>query len=197
MPMRKQRTAHRTRLLLTILVGVLLAFGTFWLGLVMERGGDGKQADQRNEPDYIVDNFSFVRMNQIGQPSYLISGTRLTHRPLDDSSEVDKPFMRSLKPGEPPMDMHADRGRIDQGNSRVQLSGNVLIDRAAAPTVKRMAMRTEALTVLPDEDRMLSDRPVAMRVGDSLMTGIGMAANNATRQIDIAQRVRITYPPAP
>ncbi|MES2739467.1 MAG: LPS export ABC transporter periplasmic protein LptC [Pseudomonadota bacterium] len=195
--MRKQRTAHRTRLLLTILAGVLLAFGTFWLGLVMEQSGAGKRADQRNEPDYIVDRFSFVRMNQTGQPGYLISGTRLTHRPLDDSSEVEQPFMRSLKPGEPPMDMHADRARIDQGNSRVQLNGNVLVDRAEAPNIKRMAMRTEALTVLPDEDRMLSDRPVAIRVGDSLMTGIGMAANNATRQIDIAERMRIISPPVP
>ena len=196
--MGNQRSALRWRLTLTLLVGTFFALGTFWLVQVTNRSGMQLQADARsNEPDYIVERFSFVRMSQTGQPSYLISGARLTHRPLDDASDVELPFVRSLAPGQPLMTMRAERAHIDQGNSRVQLRGQVKVDRPAGPAVQKMTLATPALTIFPDLDRMETDQPVEMTLGSSLLTGTGMVANNATRQVEIAQRLHITYPPAP
>ena len=196
--MGNQRSALRWRLTLTLLVGTFFALGTFWLVQVTNRSGAQMQADARsNEPDYFVERFSFVRMSQTGQPSYLISGTRLTHRPLDDASDVELPIVHSLTPGQPPMTMRAERAHIDQGNSRVQLNGQVKVDRPAGPAVQKMTLATPALTIFPDLDRMETDQPVEMTLGSSLLTGTGMVANNATRQVEIAQRLHLTYPPAP
>lgn len=196
--MRKQRTAHRWRILAQILFLSLLGFGSFWLLQVINREvGGGSAEPRRNEPDYFVHNFSVVRMDKSGKPSYIVSGTKLSHVPADDSSDIEQPVMRQFSPGKPPTEIRADRARIDQGNSRVQLNGNVSVDRAAGATVQNLNLKTEALTVFPDADRMETDLPVEVLLGRSRLTGTGMAANNATRHIDVAHRVRITYPPVP
>jgi lipopolysaccharide export system protein LptC len=35
-------------------------------------------------------------MSETGQPRYVISGERLTHRPADDTSEIEKPVVQSM-----------------------------------------------------------------------------------------------------
>jgi lipopolysaccharide export system protein LptC len=93
--------------------------------------------------------------------------------------------------------MRAKLARIDQDNTRVHLTGDVDVLREASATVQKMTLKTQALTVFPNSDRMESDQPVEVVLGQTVMTGIGMKANNATRQLDVAQRLHITYPPAP
>ncbi|UUZ56525.1 LPS export ABC transporter periplasmic protein LptC [Massilia sp. H-1] len=42
---------------------------------------------------------------------------------------------------------------------------------------------------------MESDQKVTMVLGASTVTGVGMQANNATRQIDFRSKGHIVYPP--
>jgi lipopolysaccharide export system protein LptC len=193
----RKRTAHRWRLSMTLVIGVFFAFGTFWLVQLMNRGEEDMLADKRlNEPDYIIEQFSVVRMAKDGKPSYIVSGDKLVHRPIDDASEIDKPVVRNLSSTHPPMDMKADHARVDENNSRVQLKGNVQIDRAAQDKGQAMQMTTQALTVYPDEDRMETNQAVQIVQGGATATGAGMKANNATRQVVLQGRGRIVYPPA-
>jgi lipopolysaccharide export system protein LptC len=194
--MRRQRTAHLWRLLATIVALTFLALGSFWLVQVMNEGANGGPSDPRkNEPDYFVNNFSMVRMSKTGQPAYIVSGVQLTHRPSDDSEDVDKPFVRDMTPGKPPLDIHAVHAHVSDNNSRVQLNGNVIIDRPASPLSQSLHMTTEALTVFPDSEEMQTDLPVQMTSGTSIMNGVGMKANNATGRVEIMNKVHIFYPP--
>lgn len=188
--------AYRWRLSFTLLAVVLVALGSFWLVELMNQSGQQmQQALHRNEPDYIVERFSFVRMDRKGQPSYIIAGDKLTHRPVDDSSEIERPRVRSLTDGQPPLAMHAQRARVDQNNSRVLLSGEVEVLRAAAPGSQALALRTEALTVFPDDETMSSDQPVQLTLGNTTAHGTGLHANNATRQLRLDGRGQLTMPP--
>ncbi len=194
----QQRTAHRWRLLLTITALVFLAFGSFWLVELMQRA-DGKidPNGYGNEPDYIVEKFSIVRMTPEGQPRYLLSGDKLTHRPVEDASDVEKPVMRSVAPGQAPVTIVAQKARVIQAGSQVDLSGNVDISRPASPTSRALRLKTEALTVFPDEDRMQSAVAVQMTMGAATVSGIGMKADNALRQLDFASSGQLIYPPNP
>ena len=194
--MRNQRVAHRYRLSIGMILALFGAVGSFWLVQLMDRAGEEMEGGIKiNEPDYIVHRFSFVRMTKTGQPSYIISGDKLTHRPADDSSIIDKPVVRSLAGEHPPMDIHAETARVDQDNTRVLLTKDVRIDRAAQGSSQEMHLNTEALTIFPDEDRMETDQPVRLQVGNATATGTGLKANNATRQIQLAGRGTIVYPP--
>ena len=192
----RKRTAHRWQLTLIMMIGVFVAVGSFWLVQVVNQAGDEAQADLfRNEPDYIIDRFSLVRMNKEGQPSYIISGDKLTHHPVGDSSDIDKPFVHSLAGERPPMNIHADTAHVDQGNTRVKLNGNVDVVRPATDKAQAMRMQTPTLTVFPDEERMETDAPVDLHLGGSTAKGTGMQFNNATRQVQLGGRGTITMPP--
>lgn len=192
----RKRTAHLWRLSLTIAIFVLLAFGSFWLVEVVNQHGQDMQADShRNEPDYIISNFSLVRLSKTGQPSYIVSGDKLTHHPLDDSSDIDKPIVRGLDGDQPPLHIHAERGHIDQNNSRVQMYENVHVEREGSATIQPLTLKTEQLTVFPDDETMETALPVRLTLGDSVATGVGMKANNGTRQIHMGGRGQLDLPP--
>ena len=191
-----KRTAHRWRLLGVMIIGVFLAFGSFWLLQVMERDdGDARLGGPMNEPDYIVENFSFVRMTEDGKPSYVVSGKRLAHQQQGDVSEVEQPVVQGLTPGRPRTTVVANRGRIYHQEHRVDLLGNVDIQRPATPTSEALRVRTQALTVLPDEEIMKTDKPIEMQLGAATIRGTGMVANNATQKLHLASRGQIVYPP--
>jgi len=194
--MRNQRIAHRFRLSVGMVLVLMAALGSFYLLELLNRAGEQMQADKRaNEPDYIVENFSFVHMSKEGKPSYIIAGNKLTHRPIDDSSVIDKPRVHSLASERPPMEILSETARVDQGNSRVTLNGKVTIDRAPAPNAKSLHMATEKLVVFPDEDRMETDVPVKMKIGDMTATGTSMRANNATREVHMQGAGTLVLPP--
>ncbi len=194
--MRHQRTAHRFRLSNAMLLGLFAAVGSFWILELLNRAGEEMQADMRmNEPDYIVERFSFVRLNKEGKPSYIISGDKLTHRPIDDSSEIDKPIVRSLAEDKPPMDIRSKTARVDDVNSRVTLRDEVRIDRAAGQANKELHLETDKLVIYPDEDRMETDQPVRMKSGETTAQASGMRANNASRQLELSGRGTLVFPP--
>ncbi|UVW29150.1 LPS export ABC transporter periplasmic protein LptC [Massilia sp. H6] len=191
-----KRTAHRWRLLGNMIIGVFLAFGSFWLLQVMERDdSDTRLGGSMNEPDYIVENFSFVRMTEQGQPSYVVSGKRLAHQQEGDVSEVEQPVVQGLTPGRPRTTVVANRGRIYHQEHRVDLLGNVDIQRPATPASEALHVRTQALTVLPDEEIMKTDKAIEMQLGAATISGTGMVANNATQTLQLAGRGQIVYPP--
>jgi lipopolysaccharide export system protein LptC len=194
-PASYKRTAHRWRLLALMLTAVFCAFGSFWLVQVMQGEENAPGFNAGNEPDYIVDNFSWVRMSEAGKPRYVISGERLTHRPVDNTALVDKPVVQSLTDEHPPMTMTSDRGLVSQNQNQIDLTGNVDIRRPAGPRVDPLRIRTEVLTILPDEEIAKTDKPIHMTLGAASVDAVGMVANNATQQVALGGRGKITYPP--
>jgi lipopolysaccharide export system protein LptC len=190
-----KRTAHRWRLLALMLAGVFFVFGSFWLLQVMRGDERGPNVNVGNDPDYIIDNFSFVRMSETGQPRYVISGERLTHRPADNTSVIDKPVVQSMSTDHPHMTMTANTAHVNQDQNQIDLAGNVDISRPGSKTSQPLRIRTEALTVLPDEEISKTDKPIEMKLGAASVTGVGMVANNATQQLTLGGRGRIIYPP--
>ncbi|MDB5949786.1 MAG: lptC [Massilia sp.] len=191
-----KRTAHRWRLGAILTAGTVFALGSFWLVQVINRGDFARGVDApKTEPDYIVDNFSFVRMTQDGKPRYIISGDRLTHRPSDDSLDVVMPVVQNIASKQPPMTMHAKTAHIDQTNNIVYLKGDVDIRRPPLNATQAMTLKTDALTVFTDEDRMETAQPFDLVVGSTTVSGVGMKANNATGRLDVQSRMQLNFPP--
>jgi len=191
-----KRTAHRWKLLTIMMIATFCAFGSFWLLQVMENeDADARLGGPTAEPDYIVENFSFVRMTEEGKPSYVVSGKRLAHTPVGDVSQVEQPVMQGMTPGRPRMTIVANSARVYHEEHRVELLGNVDIQRPATPTTEALRVQTQALTVLPDEEILKTDRPIEMQLGAATVRGTGMVANNATQKLRLASRGQIVYPP--
>jgi lipopolysaccharide export system protein LptC len=192
-----KRTAHRWPLIGLMLGGTFLALGSFWLVQVMQRPDEQGAAAKTSEPDYIVENFSFVRMGPTGQPRFVISGARLEHRPDTDISDIDKPVMRSMTTDRPHMTVTANIAHVLNQQNQVDLVGNVVAQRPASPKTQALHVRSEAMTALPDDDILKTDQAVGIMLGASTLTGIGMVANNATQTLHVASRGRLVSPPRP
>jgi lipopolysaccharide export system protein LptC len=190
-----KRTAHRWQLMLWILAGLLMAFGSWWLVLVMERpdGGVGIGA-AADEPDYIVEKFSFVRMSPDGKPRYLFSGDKLTHRPANDISIVERPVVQGVGQERRPTKIVAAQARISPSDSRIDMYGGVHVDQPATAQLARSEMRTESLTVFPDEERMETSAEVWMTDGHMRMHSQGLHYDHAKMQVK-ANRIRLELPP--
>jgi lipopolysaccharide export system protein LptC len=193
----QKRTAHRWRLTAIMLAATFFAFGSFWVVQMMENSEGLGASALSNEPDYIIDNFSIVRMSPAGQPRYIVSGAKLTHRPIDDTAEIEKPLVQSMGEGVAPTTIRAKRARVDHGNTQVHLMGDVDIERKASPGAEPVRMKTQALTVFPDDDQMKTDQPVEIVSGTSRMTGTGLFIDNAARKVEVTSRVRIVRPAQP
>lgn len=189
-----KRTAHRWRLLALMLTAVFFAFGSFWLVQVMQGQDDVTGVKVGNDPDYIIDNFSFVRMSETGKPRYVISGERLTHRPADDTSEIEKPVVHNLSAERPAMTITAEHALVSQNQKQIDMTGNVDIRRPASGNSQALRIRTEALTVLPDEDIAKTVKPVKMTLGSATIDAVGAVVNNATQQAQLGPG-RTVYPP--
>jgi lipopolysaccharide export system protein LptC len=190
------RPQNRLRLVVMLALGAAMTLGSFWVLEVMRRGiVDETPASPRTEPDFYVEKFNFMRISQVGDANYSISGRRLIHDPVNDSYVVELPVVNSLSPTRPPMVTRAKRAVIEHDYSKVHLYDDVEVDRPATPTSQNFRLESEYLLILPDEDVMKSDKPVDMMLGTSTLTGIGMYANNATRVLRLSSNVHATYQP--
>lgn len=86
--------------------------------------------------------------------------------------------------------MRAERAHSNRDNSQVQLYDKVEMDRPASAAGEHLNMKSEYLLVLPDEDVMKTHLPVEIKSGGNLLNGVGMVANQATRELHLAHQVR-------
>ena len=191
-----RRNAQRWRIATILVAGAVFALGSFWLVQVINRGDFARGVDvPKTEPDYIVEHFSFVRMTPDGKPRYIISGEKLTHRPSDDSLDVEMPVVQNIASRQPPMTMRAKTAHIDQANNIVDLKGDVDIRRPSLGATEAMTLKTDALTVYTDEDRMETAQSFDLTVGSTTVSGVGMKANNATGRLDVQSQMQLNFPP--
>jgi lipopolysaccharide export system protein LptC len=192
----KKASANRFRLSVLIALTGALALGSFWVLEVMRKSLDNSIPQQpRNRPDYYVEKFNFVRMGKTGLAQYNISGEKLVHNPVDDSHEITLPIVHSLSKERPPMTMRSQHAIVDRDSSQVHMYDDVHIDRPETASNEHFHLTSEYLLLLPDDDVMQTDKPVVITQGTSRLTGTGMFANNATRELRLSSNVHASYQP--
>ena len=189
---------NRFRLDVVIALCAAMALGSFWLLGVMRKKGEADTIDvPRTAPDYYVDKFTFVKIAKSRNARYNISGDVLTHFPADDSTEIIHPIINNLASGRPAMVMRSDTATVSSEGSEVRMKGHVDIDRPAFGPSAHFHLKSTYLVLLPDDDIMKTDKPVDLLLGTATLSGTGMLANNATRQLDLSSRVHGQFLPAP
>lgn len=192
----RRASSNRFQVWVMAIIVMLLALGSFWLLDVIRRGmEDNSPAAKRTDPDYYVENFNFVRLAKSGEARYHVSGQRMVHYPQNDSFEIRAPIMKGLSDTRPTTTIVADRAVSNSDMSEVQLFGNVKMDRPASPDSQHLQLTSDYVMVLPDDDVMKTNRPVRLISGATVLTGIGMFANQTTGEFRLASQVHGTLPP--
>lgn len=190
------RNQDRIRLGILMGLSLLVAVGAYWILQVLQNEDIANAArEASHEPDYIVDNFNFVRTASSGLARYDVSGKRLQHFPDGDFLMIDAPIVKSFAKNRPPMTMTSVTALSNADGSRIQMRESVVIDRPPSEQANAMHLETNYLLLQPDDDVMQTDRPVAMTVGDAHLFGTGMFADNAKREFHVLSKVHGHFPP--
>lgn len=111
-------------LILTLLLGLL----SFWLQYVFfaERESTIASTD-RNEPDYYIENFTALGMDEVGKRRYVLEAERMAHYPQDDTALLDNPHVIQYFDDGPPRHTYSDSAWVSSGGDEVLLTGNVRV----------------------------------------------------------------------
>jgi lipopolysaccharide export system protein LptC len=187
----------RWRVMLLLGLGIALVLASYWLLQVMQNGALVTAPEARtNEPDYYVEKFSYLRLSKTGAARYNVSGARMVHHPADDTFDITLPVVHNLSPTAPALTMRSQRAIGLADSSKIEMIDQVEADRPAAPGFQHFHLSSPYLLVLVDDDIIQTDRAVDITLGPNHLSGTGMLANNATRQLRLAERVRARFPPS-
>ncbi|TDG08701.1 LPS export ABC transporter periplasmic protein LptC [Paraburkholderia guartelaensis] len=186
-----------TSLVPLVCVAALAGFTWWLLQAVQPREKEAAPRPLTHSPDYFADNFSVSELDQSGATQYRLTATHMVHYEDDENSDLTNPAVRAFQPGKPIVTATGLRGTVNADASIVNLYDNARILRAAGAGDPEMQADSEHFKVLVNDDVILTEKPVKLRRGQSVMTATsGMNYNNVSRVIQLFGNVRGAIAPA-
>ncbi|MCP3709092.1 LPS export ABC transporter periplasmic protein LptC [Paraburkholderia sp. CNPSo 3274] len=186
-----------TSLVPLVCVAALAGFTWWLLQAVQPREKEAAPRAPTHTPDYFSDNFSVSELDQSGATQYRLTATHMVHYEDDENSDLTNPAVRAFQPGKPIVTATGLRGTVNADASIVNLYDNARILRAAGAGDPEMQADSEHFKVLVNDDVILTEKPVKLRRGQSVMTATsGMNYNNVSRVIQLFGNVRGAIAPA-
>ena len=170
----------------------LVAAVTVWLDREVqppERSRDGKL---RHDPDYMVENFSALRIGPDGLPRYALSARRMVHYPDDDTTHLEAPRFEGYR-GPATVTATSKTALLSSNGEEAYLIDDVRLVRAAYGDKSELTVQTSWLHVIPDANIAKTDKPVRIGTANILITSVGLEFNNETRILKLLSNVRGRY----
>ena len=166
-----------TRVLLSIPL-FLMAATSWWLMKFYQSTQPGL-TNERHDPDYFMENFTAIAMNEQGFPRHRLQGESMLHFMDDDTTEVSTPniiIYDAHNARKPPWYIQSERGRMSSDGKLIWLLGHVEIHRAAAQSTRPVSIITRNLRVQPQNNYAETDAQAIIESGNLVQIGIGMQA---------------------
>lgn len=178
-----------------LLLAILLASSVlFWLNHSAQAPSPVQdEGSRRAAPDYVIENFSAVRMDRDGVMRHLLSARKMLHYPDDDITDLEQPRFINTEPGKPAMQVDADEAKMTANGEDIYLTGNVRILRSASKGRGETAMTTSFLHLLPDDGIAKTDRPVVITEANAVIKAVGMEVSNRTQVTRLLSQVRVVH----
>ena len=177
-------------LILALLIGA--AAGSAWLLNWLSPGpGRGLPTDAR-APDYYMEDFTTLIMNQDGNPKNRLSADYLAHYPHNNSTELVRPRMEIFRADELPLYIDAEKGRLAGDDDTILLYGIVKMweyDDTGKPVLE---VSTSHVKVLLDEEYAETANRATIVTGSAVITGTGMRAYLPESRLEVINHEKTT-----
>jgi len=194
--MRLRRTLDRLTIYLPLILFGLLALGSWWLVRSMpELLPPGIDRQLRQDPDYQLEKFTVKSFNASGHMTREISGQSATHFPARQELHIQDIRLFAENEVGTRIEAQAQKGVSLEKEQQVNLSGNVVVVRLADTQGPRMVMKSQTVTALVDEDRLVSNTPVEIVRGGDVVTAQSMDFDTRNGQYKLQGQVKSTLAP--
>jgi lipopolysaccharide export system protein LptC len=193
--------SSRARAWLDRLVGwspVLLLGGiaalTYWLNAQVHLADPTFDGSGRHDPDIFVENFRAVNLDKDGRVRQALVASRAQHHPDDDTTLLDTPAITFTDPGKPRLDVTADHAIVTGDREHVYFEGHVKAVREATTTANEksegpVTVTSDYLHVIPNEERIVTDRAVTISEPQGTINAIGLQLDNKAKTVKFNSKV--------
>ena len=98
--------------LLIITVLIIAAAGSAWLLQRLSEDAETKTAIKYHDPDYYLEDFTTLTMDDDGTPKHRLYAVYMAHYPDDDTTELLKPKMEIFRDDKQPVFIEAEKGWV-------------------------------------------------------------------------------------
>lgn len=177
-----------------LLLATVLAALLFWLNQSARAPSSIQdEGSRRAAPDYMIENFSAIRVDRDGITRHLLSAKRMLHYPDDDTTDLEYPRFINTEPDKPTMQVDADQAKMTANGEDIYLTGNVRILRSAGKGRGETTMTTHFLHLLPDDGIAKTDRPVVITEANAVIKAVGMEISNRTQVTRLLSQVKVVH----
>lgn len=179
-----------------IALGLALAAVALASGWFLNRLGSKPPArvvEGAQTPDYFVENFTTITMDERGFPRRRLSAARMAHFPDSDTHELSAPQMVLFQEAATPWHVRSERAWVSPGGDEMRLLGKVHIWRDDASGERLVDIHTEDLRVLPDAEFGETDKRAVITTQRSESRGLGMRAWLDERRLELRSQVHTVY----
>ncbi|MEK6664041.1 MAG: LPS export ABC transporter periplasmic protein LptC [Pseudomonadota bacterium] len=174
---------------------LLFAAVTLWLDRVVQPTGPKLDGSNRHDPDYIVDNFSSIKLDPTGQPHLTLAAIKMTHYPDDQTTHLVRPHFMRFAPNAAPMHMYSQRGFVSEDGDNAYLHDQVRVVREARGTQSELTLNTSYLHIMPEQELAMTDKPVVIQDAHTFITAVGLKLDQKKHQFKLLSRVKVRYEP--
>lgn len=185
---------ERLALAFPVLVAALLAALTLWLDQLVQ-SGSAQPRVPGSEPDFVVHDVSATQTGADGRPRHVLKATRMTHYPSDDTTVLEQPRLSHFRDASMEVQARAEKATLSGDGRTVLMSGDVLLVRSAYGTQGELTLRTEELTVLPEEGFARTSMPVTLTSPTSRTDAVGLEFDYDRRRLTLQSNVRMSIRP--
>lgn len=131
-----------------VIAAVLLVVAvlSWWLPQVLTPPPPPEEVRRGRTPDYTVENFTAVTVNELGQKLYQLSAKRLVHY-ADEGSELDHPYLIQYREELAPTHTRANKGWIPIDRRHIVLTGEVHMARGRDPDSGGADVRSDTMSI--------------------------------------------------
>ncbi len=175
-----------------LLVIILLCGLTLWLRQVIDTPVPAAGPRVRHDADSVVDRLKLTELGPDGKPQTSVSAQRMVHFADDEQTELTAPeLMRSE--GGVTLSVRSDRGLLSHDSKEASFYDNVELVRREASSPEELQIQTNYLHVLVDQQVLTTNRPVTIRQGTSVLSGVGMDYERKTGRLALHSAVQATF----
>lgn len=180
-----------------LLLGLFAAAGiTTWVLRSLNTGQRGAGAGLYHDPDYYMENFTTLTMEEDGSPKSRLRAVYMAHYPDDDTTELLQPTMQIFRTERNPVFISADKGWVTADNEVILLQGNVRLWEDDAAGNRILQIDTSSARVLVEDEYAETDKATKIISRRSTIVGTGMRAYLKESRLEVLQHERSILAPA-
>nr|VFJ42883.1 MAG: LPS export ABC transporter protein LptC [Candidatus Kentron sp. DK] len=199
-----------TRWGVPLLLLSLLAVSSWLLEELGLDRADRNQRDLQNKPDYAIDNFTTVIMDEKGLPKRRLQAKRMVHYAATGIGKLEEPYMIFFAVGSegeaeekyaggnplqvyPIWHVRSEQGQVLDDGKTVYLLGKVHMWKNDDTGTMELDIRTRDLKVLPGSHYGETNQAAVIRTVTTETRGIGMRAHIKPGRMELLSQVQTIY----